>query len=249
VVSEAIRFLRIKEPGGAHQTLRLAAEPVVLGRDEDCTVQLDSPFVSRRHARIQVETAGVVLTDLDSHNGCLVNGRPVTGTTLLSHGDLIGIGDVTVECLMEVQRTSKTRTLVRPVISALTAVAEPAAPATVPPVTVELRGGVRSELPAERNDPPQCLRLDERTLQVWIGPHLLERRLSTQEFALLSYLYAHRDRICSRRELGDTIWGRHTWDPNLLYRLVHRLKAKIEPDPQHPRYLQTIPWLGYRLTP
>jgi DNA-binding response OmpR family regulator len=92
------------------------------------------------------------------------------------------------------------------------------------------------------------LRVDPRTLQVWVGEQQLPRRLSAQEFALLSYLCARQDRICTRRELGDAIWGRHTWDPNLLHRLVRRLKEKIEPDLQQPRFLHTVPWVGYRLT-
>ena len=52
----------------------------------------------------------------------------------------------------------------------------------------------------------------------------------------------------TRRELGDAIWGRDQWDPNMLHRLVHRLKEKIEPNPDKPRYVQTVPWVGYRLT-
>ncbi len=57
--------------------------------------------------------------------------------------------------------------------------------------------------------------------------------------------YEHRDRVCTRQELGDAIWGAGNWDPNML----HRLKEKVEPDPEKPRYVQTIPWVGYRVTP
>ncbi|MGH2353957.1 MAG: winged helix-turn-helix domain-containing protein, partial [Chloroflexota bacterium] len=59
----------------------------------------------------------------------------------------------------------------------------------------------------------------------------------------------HRDRVCVRQELGDAIWGAHNWDPNMLHRLVYRLKEKLEPNPERPRYVQTVPWVGYRLTP
>ena len=52
----------------------------------------------------------------------------------------------------------------------------------------------------------------------------------------------------ARQELGDAIWGRHHWDPNMLHRLVRRLKEKVEPDPAHPHYLQTVPGVGYVLT-
>lgn len=84
---------------------------------------------------------------------------------------------------------------------------------------------------------------------MWIGETKHERRLSAQEFHLLAYLYVHQDRVCTREELGDAIWGADRWDMNMLHRLVHRLKEKLEPNPERPRYVQTVPWIGYRLTP
>ena len=35
----------------------------------------------------------------------------------------------------------------------------------------------------------------------------------------------------------------------MLHRLVSRLKEKVEPAPERPRYIQTVPWVSYRLTP
>jgi hypothetical protein len=96
--------------------------------------------------------------------------------------------------------------------------------------------------------PPDVLALDSQTYEVSIGGKKLDRRLSAQEFELLSYLYQHRERVCQRQELGDAIWGAGNWDPNMLHRLVHRLKDKLEPAPDKPRYIQTVPWVGYRLT-
>ena len=96
--------------------------------------------------------------------------------------------------------------------------------------------------------PPDLLRVDVPAYEVSIGTTKLERRLSAQEFELLSYLYANRERVCQRQELGDAIWGTGNWDPNMLHRLVHRLKEKLEPNPEKPRYIQTVPWVGYRLT-
>jgi predicted component of type VI protein secretion system len=93
------------------------------------------------------------------------------------------------------------------------------------------------------------LYVEPLTYEVRIGDQPLARRLSAQEFKLLSYLYAHRDRVCARAELGNAIWGAHNWDPNMLHRLVSRLKEKLEPTPARPRYIQTVPWVGYRLTP
>jgi two-component system KDP operon response regulator KdpE len=63
------------------------------------------------------------------------------------------------------------------------------------------------------------------------------------------YLYDHAGRVCPWRELGDAVWGRGRWDPAMVYRLVRRVKEKLEPDPGCPRYLLTVPGFGYRLAP
>jgi ABC-type multidrug transport system ATPase subunit len=65
----------------------------ILGR-ERAAVQflLDHPHVSRRHASLKVDDGGVVLTDLGSANGTHVNGRLITGPTLLKPGDHIDVG-------------------------------------------------------------------------------------------------------------------------------------------------------------
>ncbi len=44
------------------------------------------------------------------------------------------------------------------------------------------------------------------------------------------------------------IWGQHSIDrPEQLWALVAKLRRKIEPDPDQPRYLVSEPWVGYRL--
>ncbi|MGH2354808.1 MAG: winged helix-turn-helix domain-containing protein, partial [Chloroflexota bacterium] len=97
--------------------------------------------------------------------------------------------------------------------------------------------------------PGGALRVDSQTYSVWRGAQPLPRPLSAQEFALVRYLYERCERVCARRELGDAIWGAGAWDPNMLHRLVRRVKEKLEPQPNRPRYLQTVPGIGYRLTP
>ena len=65
----------------------------VIGRDA-ATAQfhLDHPHVSRAHARLAVDGERVALADMGSPNGTFVNGRRLTGPTLLSPGDNIDIG-------------------------------------------------------------------------------------------------------------------------------------------------------------
>ena len=67
-------------------------ELIVLGSSSDCDVQLDEAGVSSRHAEIRlVDGKSLLLKDLDSKTGTLLNGEPVT-ETLLGSGDEIRIG-------------------------------------------------------------------------------------------------------------------------------------------------------------
>lgn len=71
--------------------------PVVLGRDAGLGVSLPYEGVSRRHAEIIGNDAGaLVLTDLGSTNGTVVNGV-VIATHLLANGDRVVLGSVELE--------------------------------------------------------------------------------------------------------------------------------------------------------
>ncbi|MFO8074077.1 MAG: FHA domain-containing protein [Polyangia bacterium] len=63
-----------------------------IGRATNCTITIDDPLVSRRHAEIAVSEDNVLLRDLDSRNGTRVNGKQVEGEQPLRHGDRIRIG-------------------------------------------------------------------------------------------------------------------------------------------------------------
>jgi len=67
----------------------------LIGRDRDCAVNLDSPGVSRRHARIVVTGEEATIEDLGSKNGTYVNGRLVKDVTALEDGSQVQIGSVT----------------------------------------------------------------------------------------------------------------------------------------------------------
>ena len=73
---------------------------VVLGRGTDADIQINDPGVSRRHAEIRLMPEGpggirVVLVDLDSTNGTLVNGRRATEAEL-TDGSTVRIGNTTM---------------------------------------------------------------------------------------------------------------------------------------------------------
>lgn len=71
--------------------------------------------------------------------------------------------------------------------------------------------------------------------------------LSGREFELLACLLRHRGQAIRRSELLREVWGQgfagltHTVDAH-----VHRLRAKLEPDPRRPRHLVTVRGIGYR---
>ena len=59
---------------GAH-AFEVTAAHAVIGRADQCTVRLDDPSVSRRHARIEHRDGRWLLSDLDSSNGTYVGDR------------------------------------------------------------------------------------------------------------------------------------------------------------------------------
>jgi DNA-binding winged helix-turn-helix (wHTH) protein len=68
----------------------------IIGRDPQCTVWLDASGVSRLHARIKTVRGQdtVLLQDLGSKNGTLVQDAPITGEVQLTDGAVIQIGSV-----------------------------------------------------------------------------------------------------------------------------------------------------------
>jgi DNA-binding winged helix-turn-helix (wHTH) protein len=71
----------------------------ILGRDDD-GIRLDSPTVSRRHARISIDGAEAVLEDLGSKNGSFVRGEAVSKAVSLRDGDEIRAGSVVMRFRM-----------------------------------------------------------------------------------------------------------------------------------------------------
>ena len=63
----------------------------MLGR-EGAAVVLDSPTVSRRHARVVVDGSEATLEDLGSKNGTYLNNESVTSPQPLKDGDRIRVG-------------------------------------------------------------------------------------------------------------------------------------------------------------
>jgi len=71
----------------------LKKQNVLIGRGNDCDIQLMSQAVSSHHARIHHTSRGWAMSDLDSHNGTKLNGRYITQPQLIFDEDMLTFGD------------------------------------------------------------------------------------------------------------------------------------------------------------
>jgi FHA domain/Transcriptional regulatory protein, C terminal len=65
-----------------------------VGRDRECAVRIDSPTLSRRHARIVLTHGQATVEDLGSKNGTQVNGQRIERPVQLKDSDQIQVGAV-----------------------------------------------------------------------------------------------------------------------------------------------------------
>lgn len=74
-----------------------------------------------------------------------------------------------------------------------------------------------------------------------------EVHLTPKEFELLRQLVANQGKPLTHRRLLQAVWGPdHGDETDYLRVAINQLRKKIEPDPAHPRFIRTEPWIGYR---
>jgi len=75
-------------------------------------------------------------------------------------------------------------------------------------------------------------------------------KLTPKEFELLRQLVANAGKSQAHRRLLQAVWGPDYGEETEYLRVfINQLRKKIEPDPQHPCYIHTEPWIGYRFEP
>ncbi|MGZ8288683.1 MAG: phosphate regulon transcriptional regulator PhoB [Telluria sp.] len=88
------------------------------------------------------------------------------------------------------------------------------------------------------------LRLDPATHRVTAGSHQLA--LGRIEFRLLNFLMHHPERVHSRCQLLDNVWGSHVYlDERTVDTHVGRLRSALQPS-GHQEHIQTVRGSGYR---
>ena len=88
-------YLIVLAGGNVGEMYRLDEGETFLGRGQTATIKLMDDGISRKHARIVQQGGEVMIEDLQSSNGTIVNGAPVA-TQLLKDGDKIRLGSTTI---------------------------------------------------------------------------------------------------------------------------------------------------------
>ncbi len=90
------------------------------------------------------------------------------------------------------------------------------------------------------------LEVDLEHRRVSVGDR--EVHLTPTEYSLLTALISHPNKVLTDRMLLQQVWG-SAWETEAHYIHVYvaRLRKKLEPDTQAPRYIMTEPGVGYRL--
>jgi two-component system response regulator RegX3 len=72
--------------------------------------------------------------------------------------------------------------------------------------------------------------------------------LPLKEFELLELLMENVNRVLTRGQIIDRVWGSNYFgDTKTLDVHIKRLRSKVEEDPARPKYIQTVRGLGYKL--
>ncbi len=72
--------------------------------------------------------------------------------------------------------------------------------------------------------------------------------LSQKEYAMLRLLASRPGEAISREQFLDEVWEYNAWPTTrTVDNFIAALRAKLEPDPERPRYIETVRGTGYRL--
>src|SRR5947209_3359776 len=73
----------------------------VVGRGPECHIRPNSELISRQHCLLRVRGAVLVVRDLGSTNGTLVNGKRLRDECALADGDTIQLGPLVLQVIFD----------------------------------------------------------------------------------------------------------------------------------------------------
>src|SRR5262245_43427899 len=79
----------------ANQALRIPTDGVTtVGRQQGCQIRIVSSQVSRKHCELFEKKGHLLVKDLGSSNGTLINGKKIDGQQVVEAGSILTIGSV-----------------------------------------------------------------------------------------------------------------------------------------------------------
>ncbi len=89
--------LKVLSGKNSGKEINVPVKRFLVGRADDCHLRPKSDAISRNHCAILVGDEEVVVRDLNSRNGTLVNGEKVQGDQVVATGDVLKIGKIEFE--------------------------------------------------------------------------------------------------------------------------------------------------------
>jgi len=93
--------LKILHGSNAGKEIKIPAPKCIIGRGDDCHLRPQSDAVSRQHCTIITTENEVIVRDMSSRNGTYVNGERVGEEAVLLTGDVLRIGPLEFELIIE----------------------------------------------------------------------------------------------------------------------------------------------------
>lgn len=124
---------------------------------------------------------------------------------------------------------------------------------TKPFSAAELVARVRALLRRSQPELPQSLGNGPLNVDISAAEAKLDQQrlnLTRREFDLLAFLTQNMGRVYSRTELLDRVWGADfLGGERTVDQHITQLRAHLQDDPSHPRFLETVRGKGYRMRP
>lgn len=158
--------IKILQGSNAGKEIKIPVPKCVIGRGDECHLRPQSDAVSRQHCVIVTNDQEVVVRDLNSRNGTYVNGDRVAEEAVLLTGDVLRIGPLEFEMLIEHTAAKIKRPKVSDIKQAVARTAEGSSVSStsdVDDVTQWLEEGDEADKHRKHNPETRQFRIDDTT--------------------------------------------------------------------------------------